>query len=457
MAGISFKLKKMLDKQTLSSTLEVYTIGAILSAGAWLISMLGILIVGKLNIYLYHEVNDTGIYQVLLTYLISLTLIVSSPHHLVITRFSSDCIYTDEEEKIIPNFIGALFLNTFISLGFVLLFEKFFLRGISSDLLLIIVFNFIILSNIWIVNILVSSIKEYKLAILAYFFSYLLIIVISIYIGKFGITYLLLAFLIGNIILFFILLFLVFRNYDLSFFISFEFLKAYKTYWHFVLIGLFFNLAIWADEYTFWYTDITSSVMIGNVRQSVVYDLPVSLAYLSIIPGMAIFFLRLEIDFAIVYEKYFKGVVEGATLAQLFLYKNEMIRILRITIKETLIIQGIFNIFLYLVSKPLFSLLNLPFSALPLFYVDLVATQAQLLVMNLLAFLFYLDRRKEALVVTFVLFVTNASFSKLSIILSPYLYGYGTAASMLIGSGIALIYLRKVVKDLEYETFMLQK
>jgi uncharacterized membrane protein len=223
------------------------------------------------------------------------------------------------------------------------------------------------------------------------------------------------------------------------------------------LIGLFFNLAIWADEYVFWYTDVTSIPMIGNVRQSVVYDLPVSLAYLSIIPGMAIFFLRLEVDFAIVYEKYFEGVVEGATLAQLFLYKNEMIRILRITIKEALVVQGIFNIFLYLISKPLFSLLNLPFSALPLFYVDLIATQAQLLVMNLLAFLFYLDRRKEALVVTFVLFIANASFTKLSIILSPYLYGYGTAAAMLTGSVIAMIYLRKVIKELEYETFMLQK
>jgi len=457
MAGISFKLKSMLDKKRLSSTLQAYTIGAVLSAGAWIISMLGILIVGKINIYLYHNTSDTQIYQVLLTYMIALSLIISSPHHLVITRFSSDSIYLNEEEKIIPNFIGVLFLNTFISLLFILGFEFFFLKGVKFELLLVITAIFIVLSNIWIVNILVSSIKSYKLTVLAYFFSYLLIIIISIYFGKYGVIYLLLAFLIGNIILLFLLIFLIFMSYNIVTLLSFEFLKAYKKYWHFVFIGIFFNISIWIDEFTFWYTDITSTPIIADIRQSIVYDLPVSLAYLSIIPGMAIFFLRLEVDFAIVYEKYFKGVVEGDTLSQLLTQKYKMIQILRISIKEALVVQSIFNIFIFLISKHIFTLLSLPFVALPLFYIDLISTQLQLFVMNLLAFLFYLDRREESLIITFILVILNFILTKFSIILSPYFYGYGTALAMLIGSIVGLIYLRNVMKELEYETFMLQK
>ena len=157
------------------------------------------------------------------------------------------------------------------------------------------------------------------------------------------------------------------------------------------------------------------------------------------------------------YEKYFDGVVNGETLATLIFYKNDMIDVLRIAIKEAVILQGIFNIFIFLFSKDIFSALNLPLSALPLFYIDLVATQLQLLVMNILAFLFYLDRRREALMVAFLMFISNLIFTIISIKLGPYFYGYGTAIAMLLSSVVAIIYLREVVKRLEYETFMLQK
>lgn len=64
-----------------------------------------------------------------------------------------------------------------------------------------------------------------------------------------------------------------------------------------MLTGLFYNLGIWVDKFIFWLHPVTGSTVIGPLRASLVYDLPVFLAYLAIIPGMAVFLVRMETDF----------------------------------------------------------------------------------------------------------------------------------------------------------------
>jgi uncharacterized membrane protein len=46
----------------------------------------------------------------------------------------------------------------------------------------------------------------------------------------------------------------------------------------------------------FWDYPPTGQAIVGPLNASVIYVLPIFLAYLSIIPGMAVFLLRLETD-----------------------------------------------------------------------------------------------------------------------------------------------------------------
>ena len=62
-------------------------------------------------------------------------------------------------------------------------------------------------------------------------------------------------------------------------------------------------------------TPSAAIAVIGPMRSSVLYDLPIFLAYLAIIPGMAVFLLRLETDFVDYYDSFYNAVREGATLA----------------------------------------------------------------------------------------------------------------------------------------------
>lgn len=457
MAGISFKLRKVLQKDTLTSLLKVYGYGAIVTAGGWVTSIITILLVGFLHIFIYKNSKEAIDFQIIVTYLIAFSIIISSFHQLVFTRFVADTTYDKNDEKIIPNYFGVFILNSLISLVFVLIFIFFLLKGVDVFFKIVFVFTFVLLSNIWILNILAVSIKRFDYVTYSYIISYGFIVIASIVLGKYGISFMLISFFIGNMILFLMLFFLVIKTYPFQSILSFEFLSFYKKYWKLVFIGFLFNLAIWIDELIFWYTKETSEAIIGNIRASVIYDLPVSLAYLTIIPGLAIFFVRLETDFADAYDNYFSGIIEGASFSTLIKYKNIMVRTIRVAIKEAIILQGFFNLIILILAPKIFDILNLPKLALPLFYIDLIETQLQLLTMNLLAFLFYLDRQNEGLVIVFAMFFLNFIFTYVTIVLGPYFYGYGAAFAMLFSSVIALLFLNRVFERLEYETFMLNK
>jgi uncharacterized membrane protein len=133
-----------------------------------------------------------------------------------------------------------------------------------------------------------------------------------------------------------------------------------------------------------------------------------------------------------------------------------MIKTIRLALREILIIQGIFNLIILMVAKPLFAMLNIPQLYLPLFFIDLLGTQLQLGFMSVLAILFYLDRQKEAMVLSILFFLFNAAGSWLSIQLGPYFFGYGFTTALLIVFVISLLWLRYTMQRLEYETFMLQ-
>ncbi|MCC5731022.1 exopolysaccharide Pel transporter PelG, partial [Klebsiella pneumoniae] len=84
--------------------------------------------------------------------------------------------------------------------------------------------------------------------------------------------------------------------------ISFDFLQPDKLYPSLVAVGLLYNLGIWADKFMFWFFPPTSQPIIGHLRASLIYDLPVFLSYLSIIPSMAVFLVRIETDFVEYYD-----------------------------------------------------------------------------------------------------------------------------------------------------------
>ncbi|MBL1243087.1 MAG: exopolysaccharide Pel transporter PelG [Sulfurimonas sp.] len=457
MAGIGFELRKILNEDRLLSFAKVYGYSAILSSGPWVISILAIVLVGFINLANLGEVSDVFRFQVVVTYAIALasSLIITGILQLPFTRYVADLIFNHREDEILPSYFGAIFMAWVLGLPIVTPFYIWVFEEQSLLFLIGVISTFLILCGVWISSILAASLKYYKGVVWAYFISYALIVLFSYYFGT-SIELLLFIFFFGNAILFVILLTLIVKSYESTIFMKIDFFLADNFYWTLGIAGLMYNLGAWVDKFIFWYSPSTGHTVIGKLNASIVYDMPIFLAYLSILPGMAIFFYRLESDFAEKYDLYYDAVRRGGTLSTIIGYKNDMVDVIRHSIHEILMIQGILDIILFLTAPKVFEFLHIPQLYLGLLYILTIGAMLQIAFMSVLAILYYLDRKQVAMWLCILFFVGNTVLTLISIDLGPAFFGYGYTVSLLIVFITSLAVIRNEMDRLDYETFMLQ-
>jgi len=456
-AGIGFELRKILEKGDILSLLKAYGYSAVISSGPWIISIISIVVSGYISYPYIKNKHDLMAFMVSVTYLLALSLIYTGFFQFYFSRYIADRIFEKRFDKVLPNIMGMLLLV--LSLAFLIISPAFFIFKSEGSLYsAAFVFTFLVLSGVWILNIVLTALKNYKFIVFSFFISYTFTIssVLVLSIAGSGLDGLLVSFMGGQIILFFLLLGLIIYNFESDKLVEFDFLNSKKIYPSLIFTGFFYNIGIWIDKFIFWFHPDTGEKVLGVLRNSILYDLPIFLAYLAIVPGMAVFLLRLETEFAEKYDRYYDAVRNGATFDAVKKRHIDMISTARTALFEVFRIQSIVILLLFLFSEAVFRLLKFPIFYIPLFHIDLVGTGLQLFFMSLLAVSFYLDKRKAVLMLTFLFFLLNCLFTFISIKLGIMFFGYGFALSLLVSSVTALYILRKDFERLNYETFMLQ-
>ena len=455
MAGIGFELRRLLKKESLFGIIRAYGYAGVIGSGPWVLSILCVMLIGVLSIGRVVPQTLVVQYLVSVTYLMAASLVVTGPLQLLFTRFISDRLFEKREKVVLPNLFGALMLTTLVSgLGGVILSAVVFRETFFYELIM--VSTFVALSNIWVVVIFLSGMKSYRAILAVFAGGYGVVVLASLMLYTLGMVGLLGGFLIGQCVLFFAMLILVVRQYPGEKLVAFEFLSRKKSYYSLAATGLIFNLAIWADKLIFWLVPATSQQVIGPLRASIIYDLPIFLAYLSIIPGMSVFLVRMETDFVESYDNFYSAVREGDTLEHIWLYKDGMVLNIKQGIYEIFKVQGLTVVLLFLAAGPLLDAIGMSRLYIHLFRVDLVGIGVQVLLLAILNVAFYLDLRRSALFLTTLFLFINVSASWMSIRLGPQYFGFGFALATTLTSLVGLIHLNRKLNGLEYETFMLQ-
>ena len=455
MAGIGFEIRKILEKDTLLSILEAYGFAGLIGSGPWVLSVLGVMLIGILSFGLV--VPQTLIVQFLVsvTYLMASSLILTGVLQLMFTRFVADRLFEKKRGIILANLMGAIWL-TLLAAGIIgaCILWLWFDEPILYELLMLA--NFVVLCGLWIAVIFLSSMKQYMQIVVLFFAGYSIAVLGSLAMTPFGLPGLLGGVLLGHSFLFFSFLYLIIREYPGTHFVEFSFLRRRLIFISLIFTGLFFNAAVWVDKFIFWFTPETSQPIIGPLRASLIYDLPIFLAYLSIIPGMAVFLVRMEADFAEHYDQFYNAVREGDTLGHIYYFKDQMVYTARQGIYEIFKVQGMTVVILLLWGEDILRLIGISPLYLRLFYVDVIGVSIQVLLLAILNVLFYLDYRRLALGLTAFFLVANAFLTWLSIQLGAAFFGYGFAVSVALTVIIGLWLLSWKMDRLEYETFMLQ-
>jgi uncharacterized membrane protein len=453
MAGIGFELRKYLDDDSFTGTLKAYGFAGLISAGPWVLSILGVMLIGIVAISQKVGGQQVEQFTTSVTWMMGTSLILSGLLQLVFTRFIADRLFEGKDHLINPNLFGALLLSTIVS-GMLALAAAITLFDESLAYELLMVANFVTLSNIWILVIFVAGLKKFKVILLSFFVGYATTVALSILLMPYGLNGLLSGLLTGHALLFFLMLAVVIPEYPVVDTVRMDFLKRKQIFPVLIFVGLFYNLGIWIDKFIFWMAPGTSEAVIGPLRASLIYDLPIFLAYLSIIPGMAVFLLRIETDFAEAYDGFFNAVRGNASLQEIETLGNEMILAVREGIFQIIKVQGITVLILYMLGPRIVSWLGISDKFIHLYYIDLVGVAAQVLMLAVLNVLFYLDRLRDAFWLTLTLLVTNGCFTWISLELGPVYYGYGFGLSMTLTAFVGIYLLSSELESIEFRTFM---
>ena len=456
MAGIGFELRKLLRKDTLAGLLQAYTFAGVIGSGPWVLSIVGILVIGLLSNTVIIPSFLVTQFQTSVTYLIASSLILTGGVQLAFTRFVSDRLFEKRDALVMPNLNGLLTLviASAAALGTLALFLLFPGQGIIYRVLMLAAF--VLMCAIWVVTIFLSGMKRYKAIVGLFALGYGITVGLALLLRPFGLEGLMAGFVFGHCVLLagmWTLTAFDFRPQQLT---AFDFTRRETLYPSLLCIGMLYNLGVWVDKFMFWFFPDTSEPVIGLLRASIIYDLPVFLAYLSIIPGMAVFMVRIETDFVEYYDKFYDAVRGGGSLEYIEGMRDEMVYSIKQGLAEISKIQTLAVLVTFVAGPTLLAALGISELYLPLLQIQVIGAGLQVILLSVLNVFFYLDQRRT------ILFLC-AEFLSLNILLTGFTlwkgaayYGYGFTLAVLVTLCTALPLLDRKLNRLEYETFMWQ-
>ncbi len=429
MAGIGFELRKLLKKDTL---------------------------VGLLSSTVVTPSFIVTQFQTSVTYLIASSLVFTGGLQLAFTRFVSDRLFEERDEIVLPNLNGLLMGVILVAsvIGVLCLFVLF--PGLSIVYRILMLAGFVLMCAIWIVTIFLSGMKRYKAIVGLFALGYGATVTLALLLRPYGLEGLMAGFVLGHCVLLGGMWLLTAWDFRPQRLIAFDFTRRETMYPSLLAIGLLYNLGIWIDKFMFWFFPSTSEPIIGALRASIIYDLPVFLAYLSIIPGMAVFMVRIETDFVEYYDKFYDAVRSGGSLEYIEDMRDEMVYSIKQGLAEIGKIQTLAVLVTFVAGPSLLELLGISELYLPLLYIQVIGASLQVVLLSVLNVFFYLDQRRIILLLCAEFLLLNVTLTALTLWAGAAFYGYGFALSVLITLITALLLLDRKLDRLEYETFMLQ-
>jgi uncharacterized membrane protein len=91
MAGIGWKLERMLERDTLGSTLQAYLTGVAVTSAPWLLTTA--VLVSLRALARGHVAAELAQVEQVITFNYAITLVLSAPIHVVVSRFAADRLF----------------------------------------------------------------------------------------------------------------------------------------------------------------------------------------------------------------------------------------------------------------------------------------------------------------------------------------------------------------------------
>ena len=449
MAGIGFALQKLLSSKSLSKKIYAFIIATFISSGPWLFSMFSLLLVNIFSSIFF--TSDIFLsFRVSVIYVYAFSIICSGPIQYLLTKYLADQHYVDNWHKFYPGLFTAILLQVAVLTPVIPLWI-FLLQGASVIFILGVLFLFFTIIFIWLMMDFLSASKRYISIVMAFFigsgisFGFTMMSAI-IFRNENLIIW---GFTSGQIVLFLLLFFFAGRQFPFRLYIDRDFLQYLKKYPEFLIIGGAYNAGLWIDKIIFWV--FKGRRIVFNYFVYDPYDFMIFIAYLSIIPALALFLLKSETSFFISYHKFYKSVTKS-TLGEIEQNYIVMKRDVYKGLLSLIIVQFSSAAVFYFLTQifPIFTFCrHLSFQLLG-------ASSFQILFLFSLVYLMYFDLRPEAIICCCTFFSLNIILNIYSMINPAFQIGFGYLTATFVSFCLTVFFLRYRLEDIVYQIFRKQ-
>lgn len=455
MAGIGFELHRLLKPRSLTGTMSAYLYAGIISTGPWTVSITSIIL---LNLLLQPVLTEPErvLFSTIITHSYALALILTGGLQFVLNRHAADRLSAGRGVDLFPNAVAAFLLTTLASLvvGAVvfglLTPEKLPLKAASIALFAQVCLIFVAANYL-------SVLLRYRNIVVAFLVGYA-VSGLGAWHGAahWGVAGGIAGFSAGHLVLFALLAACLRAELapGAPALASWSFFGHFRRYPGLIACGFLYNLGIWIDKILFWHFSTENRAVSGILHASPEYDLAIYLSLLSIVPGLTVFFLRLETDFADRFHRFFRATNDGGQLEDILAAKDDMVDSLRSGFFHLLSTQAIVTLSLLIYAGRIGSWLGIGAIQEGIFRVTLIGAFLLMLFLALMTILFYLDDRRGALAACLVFAVGNGGLSLATLLANEAWYGFGFVAAAGAALFIAASRVNARLARFEYHVFL---
>ena len=425
MAGVGWRLQKMIDRGSLAGTVGAYLTGVAVTSAPWLLTtavLMSLRIAAR-------AAGSPGFLMLerIVTMVYALTVILSAPVHVVVSRYTADRLYDRRLDRIAAPLWRALALTLigFLVVGVVLMvcLRVSPALGVAGALLTVIV------GAQWLLLSVGGGLSSPMVVLRAFGAGAPLGLVGSLWLyhglglGAFGY---LLGFAAGQLVTLVLLLQGIARAIPEDADEGARLLPAFGEYRLLALSALVYYLSIWTDKALVW-------LLAGRDAASL-YAAIAAIAWFSVIPAFGWIYVQIETAFYSRFRTFYRDLETGAPLPALrqgaALVAAEAGRILR----GAALVQAGVGVVALLAAPALMSLAALPAHAVLPFRLAVVGASLQSMSLLEILLLYYFDLRREALAVSLTLFS-----AELALVTTAHAIGWSPAAGYALACAIAAL------------------
>ena len=431
MAGIGFRLKRLIAEESYGGWLRAHLYGAVLSSGPWLLS---IFTLASLSLLSRHIVDDPArdVFRTIVAWTYSFSLVTTGALQMLVTRQLADALYLGRLGLVVTAFRWTM---GWTALAHLLVGAIFYglAPGLQPGTRLFGVMLLVVVSSTWIAMIFVGAAQDYASVVAAFFMGNAVSAAAALGGGHlWGVEGYLAGFLLGQTAIVFMLAARIEREFPARGVAErLRFGRVLSKYGALAVAGICYNAAIVADRAVF-------------------------LAYLSVVPSLTIFLVRVETDFYDRFREYYGAVSKHGTLGQVLQAKERMAQCLRESLRRVFLAQGPLSLGLVALAPWIASSLGLDRLQAAMLRPLLVGAALHVLALFGTIILLYFDRRRDAAEVSAIFLVANLALTAATLWAGPRFYGQGYPLAALLAAGWAYHRLEQTLRDLEYLTFASQ-